>query len=754
MLHIAKNPAPEVIHPFSFPLDTFQKHAVHAIQNNDNVLVTAKTGSGKTLVGEYQIIQSLQKKKRVFYTTPIKSLSNQKFHDLKKQFPSVGIMTGDIKYMPHADIVIMTTEILRNLLFRTGTTDLSLENLDAVIFDEVHYINDNDRGKVWEECLTLLDPSIQLILLSATIEQPEQFGEWLVNIKKKNLCLISTTYRIVPLIHMLPNKSVLMDSEFHASAYQVFLREWYETQKKEYQHKEAVRNREEGQVIERDTHTASFLQRMNDLIETIDRPALFFVFSRRLCSEFARKVVKDCLDSSETASVTHIVNFHLHGYPEVQKTRQYFELLPLLQKGVAYHHSGLLPILKEIVEILFERGLVRVLFATETFAVGINMPTKTVVFTSYRKFDDACERPRILTPSEYTQMAGRAGRRGKDDKGIVIYLPIGTPEPYTDVLHMMTGKSAVLTSHMDFGYAYILATTYSCLDISKTTLAAMEDQQEIELINKEIVTRMKLLKTFPDDVSSALREFYDLDASFKIASPDQKKKYQAAISRWKNAHMHPKWDTYITEWKLQIQEQAKINTLRIELEYISTYRDRLIEKRKNTLRAFGYLDGDVLTFQGTLASQVHEADPLLLSYACTQNWLSTDSVEHIVASLSIFIEEKEPCSRRVPFYDDVRAYAENISMSEDDDMKTVWCLSTFWFDPVIEWIQGNDSVCETYSIEHGNFVRAILKLANIVDEWVHLAILSQHVEIVERMKDVRGRLVRGFVVPDSLYLRI
>ena len=182
---------------YSFPLDSFQKHAISAIHRNENVLVTAKTGSGKTLVGEYQIYHSLKKGRRVFYTTPIKSLSNQKFHDLKKLYPSVGIMTGDIKFCPQADIVIMTTEILRNLLFRNGkeigvSLDLSLDNLDSVIFDEVHYINDKDRGKVWEECLTMLPSEINLVLLSATIDQPEHFANWLGEIKQKPIHLIST----------------------------------------------------------------------------------------------------------------------------------------------------------------------------------------------------------------------------------------------------------------------------------------------------------------------------------------------------------------------------------------------------------------------------------------------------------------------------------------------------------------------------------------------------------------------------------
>jgi ATP-dependent RNA helicase DOB1 len=197
---------------YKFPLDPFQQHAISAISRDENVLVTAKTGSGKTLVGEYQIAHSLRKGGRVFYTTPIKSLSNQKFYDLKQMFPDrVGIMTGDIKFRPDAQIVIMTTEILRNLLYKKGTitealgltASLSLDNLGAVIFDECHYINDRDRGKVWEETMILLPPTTNLILLSATLDKPELFAGWLGELKQVPCHVIQTQYRVVPLTHTI-----------------------------------------------------------------------------------------------------------------------------------------------------------------------------------------------------------------------------------------------------------------------------------------------------------------------------------------------------------------------------------------------------------------------------------------------------------------------------------------------------------------------------------------------------------------------
>jgi len=269
--------APSTESPFTFPLDPFQEYAIHAISCDENVLVTAKTGSGKTLVGEFQIWHSLKKNKRVFYTTPIKSLSNQKFHDLKKIYPSVGIMTGDIKFCPQADVVIMTTEILRNLLYKQGTetenvgitASLSLENLDAVVFDEVHYINDPSRGKVWEECLTLLPPAVNLVLLSATIDTPEPFAEWLGNLKQKPIHLISTKYRIVPLVHMTSDGDVIMDSkdQFHMDTYSRWYRKYYSQQDELRKHRDRVKGREEGQdVIEKTVRSYSFLDRMNKLI--------------------------------------------------------------------------------------------------------------------------------------------------------------------------------------------------------------------------------------------------------------------------------------------------------------------------------------------------------------------------------------------------------------------------------------------------------------------------------------------------------
>lgn len=753
-----------VAHPFKFKLDPFQEKAIEYISKDENVLITAKTGSGKTLVGEFQIWQSLNKGKRVFYTTPIKSLSNQKFHDLKQIYGDrVGIMTGDIKFCPHADIVIMTTEILRNLLYKQGTStehigitaELSLANLDAVVFDEVHYINDPGRGSVWEECLVLLPPEINLVLLSATLDSPEPFVNWLTSIKQKPCHLISTQYRIVPLVHMTEDGEVIMDAKdnFHFEDYKKWFRKYYAQQDELRKHKQRVKAREEGQVIEKDVRVGSFLDRMNKLILKLDKPALFFVFSRKMCEEYASKVSADLLTSSETADVKHIVKFHLHKYTELQYIDGFHKLNSLLEKGVAFHHSGMLPILKEIVEVLFDKGFIKILFATETFAVGINMPTKTVVFTSYRKYDDLTENMRMLRTSEYIQMAGRAGRRGKDDKGIVIYLPIREPEEPQLIKDMMTGKQATVQSQMKFDYSYILATIGSGKSVQDKTYWATQNVNDLTEIHKEQALIEKELSTYDEVIMDVCDIRNEIQLNIKNSSNTDRRMYQQYLAKWDNSHMGPKWEKAKKDYVQYNALKEKLLKLLREIASLQTYLED-IETRKSFLFKNGYLDGDALTQKGVFASEVHEAHPLLLTELYTHKWLDSESPETIVKTLSCFLEEPTtdehvPVTKHI---DTLRKFGEQMEKSEI--LKSDWKITDYWHDVVGDWLDGNDFVCEKFGVEHGNFVRAMLKLANIVREWVSISTLDQNTTMIEKMIGIEQKLVRGFVIPDSLYLRI
>jgi superfamily II RNA helicase len=755
------SPLPVVENPFSFEMDPFQVFAAYAISRNENVLVTAKTGTGKTLVGEYQILHSLKKQKRIFYTTPIKSLSNQKFHDLKKIHPSVGIMTGDIKFCPNADIVVMTTEILRNLLFKQGTTtehigitaSLSLDNVDAIIFDEVHYINDPARGKIWEECFVLIPSEINLVLLSATIYKPEPFANWLGNLKQKPIHLISTEYRNVPLIHKLENGKIVMNHEdkFDSSEYLKYVQNYYETEQKKKKHKEQVSQKDSDKVVKRDFKDNSFIHKANELVLDLEKneklPALFFVLSRKMCYEYAKKISTTLLTSSETANVKHIINFKLQKFKDVLVSSQYFDLLPLLEKGIGFHHSGVLPILKEITEILFGMGLVKVLFATETFAVGLNMPTKTVVFTSFRKQSDSGYF-RMLRPDEYTQMAGRAGRRGKDTEGIVIYLPIREPEPLAEMKAMMTGLKPSVTSQLKFTYSYVLQQIHSRKDILEQTYWKQERLWDISNLEKDIEKTLQELPQIPECELLECKEYY------RIMNMVQSKEKQRLLSAWNNGHLHPKWKNFLNNYKLIESSLKTIELMKQEIQILKELPPE-IKYKQEILQKTGYIRSNgSLSIMGTLAAEIYEGNPLLMSYAYTKKLFHKYSAEEITIFLSIFLETDgfEDVSYLIlpthPTYE-LQQYELKLSHYETDSQQKI---SLFWCDLIKDWIEGETSknICENYNINEGTLVKNILKLNNLVDEWRNLATIIEDLDMLDKMRNIN--LIREIVVPESLYL--
>jgi superfamily II RNA helicase len=783
---------------FKFPLDSFQQHAIAAISRDENVLVTAKTGSGKTLVGEAQIAHSLAKGGRVFYTTPIKSLSNQKFDDLKQMFPNVGIMTGDIKFKPDADVVIMTTEILRNLLFKYDsstrnlgiTAALSLDRLDAVVFDECHYINDRDRGAVWEETMILLPPKVNLVLLSATIESPEIFAAWLGELKQKPIHLISTQFRVVPLQHGLYQGDELitiMDAKehFEAKNYNSWLK-WRAGQGKAAdEHKTRVAERRQGGYedapVARTGGIKSFKYQMNELVCRLNEqkllPALFFVFSRKNCERYADNCEHTLLDSSDTASVRHILNFHLHRYGEtLQRMPQYHTLRALLERGIAFHHSGLLPVLKEIVEILFGKGFIKLLFATETFAVGINMPTKTVVFTGYRKYDDATNCMRMLNTDEYIQMAGRAGRRGKDDKGLVLYLPDREPEEMASVQRMMKGARQTFQSRMTFHYDFLLKTLQSenldWLKLMRESYWYKRHEMMMEGIRKEIVLEEALMAKINLNAAeeAAMEERETLAVKLKGAVNAAKREAQKAWSSWENSHVGPRWQQISKElwpgW-----QAARRNILNLNRELIAAEDpSRGVLPTLHALAAMGLLEESLkLTPLGIMATEINEGHPILMAQTYQQGLLTNLKSDEILAVLVAFAEES---GKEMPSIESldvpqavttalqsicrIAAYNQRLEGSVRAPRDSYWELTTTWVEPVWRWLQGAtiQELCGDYDCYEGNLLRLLSKVVNLLEEWRSLATLSNDTEMLEKMRDLELTIMRDFWGGDSLYLRL
>ena len=798
-LRIPDSKPTECPHPYTFPLDPFQQHAISAISKDENVLVCAKTGSGKTLVGEYQIYHSLKKGKRVFYTTPIKSLSNQKFNDLKQQFGDVGIMTGDIKFCPNASIVIMTTEILRNLLYKQGTAtenlgltaSLSLDNLDAVIFDECHYINDKDRGKIWEETMILLHPSINLVMLSATLDHPEYFANWLGELKQKPIHLIETQYRIVPLTHNLIDSNYklipLMNAKevYNEKVYTDWLkyRKNVSDEKKAFQQKvkDARQMGVEGAITGK-IHTQGFLHQMNETIKMLEMsellPAIFFILSRKQCELYADKVDTNLLSSSDTASVKHIIAFHLHR-KDLEKVPQYHTIYNLLCKGVAFHHSGLLPVLKEIIEILFSKGFVKMLFCTETFAVGLNMPTKTVLFAGFRKFDD--EGMRVLRNDEYIQMAGRAGRRGKDDKGVVIYLPDHEALEPCEMKTMMKGSKPPIISRMDFHYDFILKTIQSekpgeplkWLTIMEQSYWFQQRRKQITALLQDVETCQKKI----DDIKieepffTECEKRYDLEMKMKLVSKNGNKDLQRQLDSLKNRQLGPKWNTAWSSYNKLIQHKKEHMLIEHNITELESHKKSMTPTIEFLFK-IGYITHDNplsvkredLTLKGILATEVNEGHPILMTELYTQEILHQLSGEETVILLSCF-QESDGYIRELYVTDAVKhAFRKLTEMAKDFEYTEgtivypvkdkYWDISCGFLEPMKKWLEGElaSVICEEYDIFEGNFMRSIMKMANIVDEWISMATYCQHTEQLDKMIEVRKKIIRD--IPDSLYLHL
>ena len=455
-----KVPDPACTYPFE--LDTFQKQAIIHLEQQDCVFVAAHTSAGKTVVAEYSIALALKHMTRAIYTSPIKALSNQKYRDLKIKFGDVGLLTGDIQINPKAACLIMTTEILQSMLYNGSDV---IRDLEWVIFDEVHYINNADRGHVWEEVLIMLPSHVNIVLLSATVPNTSEFADWIGRIKRRKIYVISTTKRPVPLEHYLytgtggktkDDRFLIVDSAgtFVKIGYNDAVQSKKDREKKSQQAYGAKPGQKQYMGDK---------QEKNMWIGLIDHlgkkdllPVVAFTLSKKRCDANASNLLsQDLTTRREKGEIETFIKKCLDRLQGTDKVLpQVLHMKELLKIGIGVHHSGILPMLKEVVEMLFAKGLVKVLFATETFAMGVNMPARSVVFDSVRKHDG--QKMRELLPSEYIQMAGRAGRRGLDTTGTVIILCKNEVPEMSDLHQMMLGKPSKLQSQFKLTYSMIL----------------------------------------------------------------------------------------------------------------------------------------------------------------------------------------------------------------------------------------------------------------------------------------------------------
>ncbi len=389
----------------TFTLDPFQEESIQAIENNYSVVVSAPTGSGKTLIADFIIEKHKDDQRRIIYTAPIKALSNQKYHDFSREYgqDKIGLMTGDIVINPTAKVLIMTTEIYRNMAI---SQDEELKDIAYVIFDEIHFINDVERGYVWEESIIYSSEKVRFLCLSATIPNAAEFSRWIQSIKHHPVKTVVATKRNVPLQHLF------FDYELGLTSLEK-VREAVESPEFRRQFKRRKGGKRE-KIPEAD-HVKLIKELKADKL-----PCFFFSFSRKDCQDKAAELARKNL-FPRNSEILRLLNQKLEEAPaDINKLPSTRILKEGISQGIAFHHAGLLPKVKEAVEKLFAEGKIKVLYTTETFAVGINMPAKTVCFNSLRKYDGRTFRN--LNTKEYFQIAGRAGRRGIDEIGYGVSL--------------------------------------------------------------------------------------------------------------------------------------------------------------------------------------------------------------------------------------------------------------------------------------------------------------------------------------------
>lgn len=446
-----------------FTLDPFQQVSIASIERNESVLVSAHTSAGKTVVAEYAIAQCLRNNQRVIYTSPIKALSNQKYREFMAEFGDVGLMTGDVTINPTATCLVMTTEILRSMLYRGSEI---MREVAWVVFDEVHYLRDKSRGVVWEETIILLPDKVHYVFLSATIPNAMQFAEWITKTHNQPCHVVYTDFRPTPLQNYLFPAGAdgihLVVDEKGAFREENFQKAMSSIADKAGDDGSDPLAKRKGRGKDKKTNKGGRKEGPSDIYKIVKmimmknyNPVIVFSFSKRDCENYALQMSQLAFnDDSEKAMVKKVFESAIEMLsPEDRELPQIQHLLPLLRRGIGIHHSGLLPILKETIEILFQEGLIKVLFATETFSIGLNMPAKTVVFTSVRKFDGVSER--WVTPSEFIQMSGRAGRRGLDERGIVIMMIDEKMDPGV-AKEIVRGEQDKLNSAFYLGYNMIL----------------------------------------------------------------------------------------------------------------------------------------------------------------------------------------------------------------------------------------------------------------------------------------------------------
>ena len=815
-----------IINKYPFELSNFQKWAIKGTNENKNVLITAHTGSGKTLPAEHAINYYVEKGKRAIYCSPLKALSNEKFNDFSQKFPNIsfGILTGDIKYNPDAEVLIMTTEILRNNLFQMKEKDETQENLTldfemdiknelaCVIYDEIHYINDVDRGHVWEESIMLLPETTQIMGLSATIQNPEKLCSLMNRSNNKEVYLCSNDKRVVPLIHHLyytiPENAKKKITDKTLEMVEDYINKPIVLKKDGIFNDEVVHtiNKVDKALFQCKKVKSNKYFIMNNMVKYLKDndmlPGIVFVFSRKQCYEYAKKITIPLFENGENKAAIinkeckQILISKLPNWKEYINLKEYIELVKMLEKGVAVHHSGVTPIFREMIELLFKKKYIRLLFATETFAVGINMPTRSVVFTSLKKYTQ--NGYRCLFPHEYTQMAGRAGRRGIDTVGYIFHLNnFFINRNHIDVDHyrqIVNGTSQEIQSKINISPSMILRYMYTTnktdIDdyLKKSMMYSETNNNQVYLKNqhKIIVEKYETIKAelenynFITSYDSALAYYNYMSNSvstFNQHVPQSVvKKYKKTVKKWGEKNLEKDIQLIIKYKNLESQVIKMNKSIIQDGNYFkSDINDQIKMLVKNNFIE----DIDTkLSTKGIISSIIQEMPSLSISEYILENidTITSMSPTEISVLLSIFTRIRVSDENKVykhttldiPYsckkeIDNIKSY---INKYLDIEVFYCSCLAKNYeiqfniCEIVYKWCNAStENECikifqelEYWGIFLGDFVKAILKINNMVNELEKVAEITENMKLLSLLQEIPKITLKSVVTNNSLYL--
>lgn len=747
---------------FPFALDDFQIAGCQALEDGKGVLVAAPTGAGKTIVGEFAVELAITSNTKCFYTTPIKALSNQKYSELVQRYgeSKVGLLTGDTSINSEAQIVVMTTEILRNMIYANSTT---IEKLRFVVMDEVHYLADKFRGAVWEEILIHLSESVQVVSLSATVSNAEEFGEWLQTVRGDTEIIVSEV-RPVPLYQHVLFGNRLVD---------LF--------------DDAMKLNPELTKLERDTYRQvrgnwrdkpkgpKALSRP-DVIEKLDRegllPAITFIFSRKACDA----AVKQCLQAGikltnekERERIREIVARNIGNLAQDDLVvLGYYEWLEALERGIAAHHAGLLPAFKTTVEDLFQEGLVKAIFATETLALGINMPARTVVLEKLSKWNG--EAHVAISAGEYTQLTGRAGRRGIDIEGNAVILWNNDLDS-NSVGGLASTRTYPLKSSFKPSYN-MSVNLISQLGSEKarssleSSLAQFQADKAVVGLAKQIRKSEKIRDDLFKESTCHLGDFIDysqMRADIKklevVSKRDRRRRLDAEeeiSSIRKRLKQHPSHSCPDREAHARFSERA--HRIQREIDGLSeriNTRTNVIAKRfdriKLILDHLGYIEGGEITQSGKLLAKIYGETDLLIAESIREGIFSELSSVDLVSVISAFVyESRSEENSKIPRGEIAEAlakiskiYGRVFTLENDHNLEPMRAPDFGFCWPAKSWASGQSltSVLRDSDLTVGDFVRNMKQIVDLLRQ-----LRSAVPDIQPIIEDALKRIDRGVII--------